>query len=258
MSAYANGQIPASALVSIGNGARLVASAASRWFVIVAEVEDRSGWTPRPTGPLDAYRPLSGSYYAQTETFLRRYTTQYLPGRPSKQWAGRTYWLRAGQASAAVPGTSNHGWGSAVDVADIGGFGGTRYDQFAQVATAHGLTNTEGRSVGEAWHWVDQATVHAIRNGTTLPTAPVVTAPAVTTPAPITLMEDDVARIIQHPNGALALVGPGPRMIRLRTMTEVQAVQATGQAEGALIALPNPLIWDTCKGVAERAGTYTD
>jgi hypothetical protein len=68
--------------------------------------------------------------------------------------------------------------------------------------------------------------------------------------------DDDMARLIRHPNGTIALAGPGPRMTVLRTMTEVQAMQATGQATGPIIQLPDGLIWRTCKAVAERAGDY--
>lgn len=231
MPTYSNGLIPASALVPIGGGARLLASAAARWSAIVAEVEHLHGWTPTPTGSMDGYRPLSGSYYAQTETFLRRYTTQYLPGRPTKTWQGRTWWLKAGEASAAVPGTSNHGWGSAVDVAALGGFATTRFAQFAAVAARHGMSNTEGRSIGEYWHWVDPATVQAVRNGTyTVPSAPV-TAPVVTAPAPIAPLlanQGDpmfIAKSIQ--DGTFWLVGPG-FCHRLTSMAQVTPYQAGG------------------------------
>src|SRR4029079_12224102 len=53
--------------------------------------------------------------------FLQRYTTSNT-GRKSKVWNNRTYWLKRGMAMAAVPGTSNHCWGCAVDAA-LGGYG---------------------------------------------------------------------------------------------------------------------------------------
>jgi len=150
-----NGLLPDSALVAVAGcpGARMTPATAASWAAIRAEVFALHGWTPQLTGPLDAYRPLSGEYYCQTETFLRRYSPTWLAGRSSKTWQGRTYWLRPGQAMAAVPGTSNHGWGTTADVANLGGFAGARYRQFAAVAKRHGWSNAEGRRVLEAWHW---------------------------------------------------------------------------------------------------------
>lgn len=69
--------------------------------------------------------------------------------------------------------------------------------------------------------------------------------------------EDDVARLMLHPNGTVALIGPGPRMEVLRSPTEMDALRATGQVTGDLIRLSDSLIWDTCVNIATRAGTYT-
>lgn len=183
--AYSNGQIPDSALVTISGGARLVAPAADAWGRVQREVQRRYGWTPQPTGPLDGYRPLSGNYYAQTETFLRRYQpsyTQYAIGKKDqRKWNGRYYWRKAGTAAAAVPGTSNHGWGAAVDVTGLGGFYAVRYAQFSDVATEYGWSNVEGRSINEYWHWVHTSTAQLVKNGQTtggsVPSGPDVNAP---------------------------------------------------------------------------------
>ena len=76
---------------------------------------------PRPTGftltMTGAYRTFQG----QKDLFEQRYTTTDT-GRKSKVWNSTTYWLKPGMAMAAVPGTSNHGWGCAVDTA-LGGYG---------------------------------------------------------------------------------------------------------------------------------------
>lgn len=147
-----NGRLAPGALAPIAGhpGARLRPDAAGSWARIRSETARQHGWTPAITSNADAYR----SYETQLRIFIDRYTTAYLAGRPTKTWNGRTYWLKHGNATAAVPGTSNHGWGLAVDVTGLGGFGGTRYAQLAAVAIWHGWTNTEGRSIGEAWHWV--------------------------------------------------------------------------------------------------------
>lgn len=57
------------------------------------------------------------SYQSQVTLFLSRYTTTPLAGRPTKIWQGVTYWQKPNTAMAAVPGTSNHGWGLAIDFA---------------------------------------------------------------------------------------------------------------------------------------------
>lgn len=77
-------------------------------------------------------------------------------------WWGR----RRGTAAAAVPGTSNHGSGRAVDVKTSRSAGDPPYSvavvftsftdpdrlRFLRVAAAHGWADDEGRSVGELWH----------------------------------------------------------------------------------------------------------
>lgn len=59
---------------------------------------------------------------------------------------------------AAVPGTSNHGWGIAVDLGcGVGIFGNTRHVWFAVNAPRFGFSQPEwallGSSRAEAWHW---------------------------------------------------------------------------------------------------------
>ena len=73
----------------------------------------RAGILLKSAGFHDSYRP----YETQDRTFRARYSTSPIPGRPTKRWLGRTWWLRPGMATAAVPGTSNHGRGLAVDTA---------------------------------------------------------------------------------------------------------------------------------------------
>ena len=70
----------------------------------------------KPTSSADAYRPLS----VQEAGFLKRYTNSAKGsvGTPRK-YKGKLWWLKKGFAPMAVPQTSNHGWGLAVDIADI-------------------------------------------------------------------------------------------------------------------------------------------
>lgn len=81
--------------------------------------------------------------------------------------AKSSYWTRkASSAAAAVPGTSNHGGGVAVDVKTSRQGGDPGYDvsvifgswtdidrtRFLQVAAEHGWDDDEGRIVSEHWH----------------------------------------------------------------------------------------------------------
>jgi len=156
-----NGALPASLRASVGGGLQLELGAALTWQRIVADVEREYGWTPTPSPGASGYRTL-----AQQETlFQQRYSTIFSEGdrnlAHAKTWQGKTWWLRPGVAPAATPGTSNHGYGKAMDVGYLGGFGTTRYNQFKTVAARYGWDNVEGKSINEPWHWVQTRAVTA-------------------------------------------------------------------------------------------------
>lgn len=71
------------------------------------------------TSTTDTYRP----YHRQRNTFLKRYSETFTNRIPpvSRKWEGKRYWLRKGFAPSASPGTSNHGWGLAIDIAHASG-----------------------------------------------------------------------------------------------------------------------------------------
>jgi hypothetical protein len=139
------------------SGARLRFGAAYRWNLIRNEVHDTYGWWPEITSAGDGYRSLA----RQELLFKQNYVPWVTGFGPSKNYEGQTWWRRtASTPSAAVPGTSNHGWGKTVDVVNVGHLNQynpttTRYKQFAAVAAKHGFSNSEGRSIGEPWHWTD-------------------------------------------------------------------------------------------------------
>jgi peptidoglycan hydrolase-like protein with peptidoglycan-binding domain len=110
-----NGKIPLDRMLKVaplGSG-YLIPEAAAAWRNL-QNAASAAGFTLTMTG---AYR----SYDQQVALFNERYSTA-ATGGGSKTWNGTTYWLKAGMAMAAVPGTSNHGWGCAVDTA-LGGYG---------------------------------------------------------------------------------------------------------------------------------------
>jgi hypothetical protein len=87
-----NGRIPDSALVGIPGG-RLAKEAAANWLALRAKGGKEMGIWISPLGPQSSYRT-----FAQQQQFWNLY--------------------RSGRGNlAARPGTSNHGWGNAVDLA---------------------------------------------------------------------------------------------------------------------------------------------
>lgn len=90
-----------------------------------------------------AYR----SYESQVALFLQRYTDTYLPLRnvttSTRTYQGKTWYLRRGMAPAASPGTSNHGYGIAID---LGWWTGVNAPGLSDIA---GIT-----SKANGWKWL--------------------------------------------------------------------------------------------------------
>jgi hypothetical protein len=86
-----NGRLPASMLAPIPGG-RLAKPAALRWNAMCFARRRQGKPIPMPNGPLSTFRTFVG------QVFERR------------SWCARGHC-----ENAAIPGTSNHGWGTAVD-----------------------------------------------------------------------------------------------------------------------------------------------
>ena len=123
---YANGRIPDSYLSSIPGG-RLRHDAAAAWNAMVVEARHRGFAVPYPAGSVSSYRPYSAQVY---------FWNLYQSGRGNP---------------AARPGTSNHGWGVAVDVKSDG------WRTMQILGSKYGFTHIEGAQVHEAWHWSNAA-----------------------------------------------------------------------------------------------------
>lgn len=129
-------------------GQQLDARAAASWDRLWDAVVSTYAW---PMEITDSYRPRS----VQEDIFLDRYRTQATGSGPFndvRHYNGRRY-VRVQGYAAAIPGTSNHGWGRAVDVADMGGFSNSRYRALSALAPYYGWSNAAGRRIGEWWHW---------------------------------------------------------------------------------------------------------
>jgi LAS superfamily LD-carboxypeptidase LdcB len=107
-----NGRIPEFLLVGIKPYGKLHRVTADAWRALRWNAH-RDGIRPmKPTSTADTYR----SFEQQRAGFLARYQREQIPGASTRTWKGETFFLRKGFAPMAVPGTSNHGLGLAIDV----------------------------------------------------------------------------------------------------------------------------------------------
>jgi LAS superfamily LD-carboxypeptidase LdcB len=124
---WANGRIPAEQLCSIGSGHRLRCDAAAAYQTMSAAYAATFG---SPLCITDSYRSLD----AQVEAHHRKPTI------------------------TAVPGTSNHGWGLAVDLCGGVNLFGTAQTVWMQLNAGHyGWVHPDWAQAGgqnpEPWHW---------------------------------------------------------------------------------------------------------
>lgn len=154
MAPLKNGQLPESTLRRSVVGVDLRADASRSMDRIAKEFKKKAGIALVAT---DGYRELSGHRYAQREIFLARYEPRKTGGGTfgDVRWYNGVRYARIRGAAAAIPGTSNHGWGLAVDLGSgiNVAFTAKNHLIFAALAKRHGWSNAEGRSVNEPWHW---------------------------------------------------------------------------------------------------------
>lgn len=84
------------------------------------EAANAAGIDLSPTSSADTYRSLEMQEYG----FFQRYTdkpNKRLMKQKPRIYKGRAWYLRKGMAPMAVPGTSNHNLGIAVDIANASG-----------------------------------------------------------------------------------------------------------------------------------------
>ena len=149
--AYANGRLPAAALVDLpttysnaGRREQLDARAAASLTRVLLRAVAHSGANFQI---YDAYRSLE-----EQAAMLRR---NYRPVNRARykstdrSYQGRTWARKPGRPSTASPGYSNHGTGLAIDIHP-----GPIQEWLQRNGRAYGWTWTEGRKLGEPWHFV--------------------------------------------------------------------------------------------------------
>jgi hypothetical protein len=142
-----NGRLASTDLSPIAGGGYLRKDAAAAWNTMAAKARKRGLGEIAVKGPDSAYRVYARQVY----------------------W--RTYWCNRGMCyMAAVPGTSNHGWGVAVDVdARVAAI-------IAQIGAEYGWDRACSDAKWEAWHhkwcggWSGSNPGTSGRGGTRYPT----------------------------------------------------------------------------------------
>jgi peptidoglycan hydrolase-like protein with peptidoglycan-binding domain len=234
--AYGNGNIPTAkmtlvdpALKASGAG-YLIPEVAVRWQSL-QQAAKAAGYTLTMTG---AYRSLA----QQVELFTERYTLQNTGVQP-RTYKGKTYWLKPGNAMVASPGTSNHGWGAAIDMALM--VGGklvavtANYVQWAAgVAVAHGFSWEDS----ESWH------IHAIDMGSNAPAVP--SAPSQPANGP--------SGPSGVPQPTLQLGSSGPPVAQLQQLCAAHSWGTPGNADGKF----GPRTQAAVKAMQTAIGTTAD
>ena len=144
-----NGELPASVLRNIKapNG-QLHRLAATAWNAMqLAAYFD--GIELKHVG---AYRPFD----QQIKLFRERYTASPTGRTPqvTRTYQNTTWYLKKGMAPAGTPGTSNHGWGLAIDVASASG---KRLDWLL----GDGFSTSNALKFGFSWEVKDGANAEA-------------------------------------------------------------------------------------------------
>ena len=141
------GEIPAYLLRNIRPYGRLHWLAAQAWEAMRRQAH-ADGIRPfKPTSVGDTYRDLA----TQERGFLARYTRAPIANsRSVRVYKGERYFLKPGLAPMAVPGTSRHNLGLAVDVSEASG---ARLAWMEANCPSFGFC-WEFRSGAEPWHIV--------------------------------------------------------------------------------------------------------
>jgi LAS superfamily LD-carboxypeptidase LdcB len=110
------GKLPVELLTSLPGGGKLHHLAAQAWLAMVEHAKVVN-IELKPTSNGDLYR----TYEAQLAGFKQRYLLTDTGTGKTRQFEGKTWYLKPKMAPLAAPGTSNHNLGLAIDVANANG-----------------------------------------------------------------------------------------------------------------------------------------
>lgn len=152
---YKNGLLPSGRLKPVKCGGQMYAPVAV-WFDKMYDAALAAGFKFRNVG---AFR----SFQSQLTLFKSRYSdapTDRVP-KVTRHYEGKTWYLNKGMSPSATPGTSNHGWGLAMDLGydvkgNIASMGGKCLDWLCANGPRYGfyLQGSDPKNPEfEAWHW---------------------------------------------------------------------------------------------------------
>jgi peptidoglycan hydrolase-like protein with peptidoglycan-binding domain len=155
---YKNGQLAESVLAPVKTGGKMYAPVAAQ-FNKMYDAALAAGFKLKNVGD---YRSFQG----QLSMFMDRYVTTDTGTGVTRQYEGKTWYLKKGKAPSAAPDPtglkgSNHGWGLAIDLGyDVNGkltsMGGACFDWMCANAPKYGFYlqgNNRASKEFEAWHW---------------------------------------------------------------------------------------------------------
>jgi hypothetical protein len=217
-----NGKLTPKMMKKVKCGGQMWNSAADA-FNALYDAALAAGYKLRNIGD---YRPFEG----QLSMFMDRYDQKATGRKPeiTRTYQGKTWYLKKGKSPSGTPGTSNHGFGLAIDIAidnkgKIQAIGGTKaYAWMCQNAPSYGFylqgapTRPDGKPNPEyeAWHWqycLGDGVAPAMSGS-----APAAPAPAPAAPAPAPAAPQKAA---DPSNDKVLTVGSkGPEVIELQKL----------------------------------------
>lgn len=214
-----NGRLATEDLVATVSGGLLHRQAARSWNALVAAAKN-AGYNLTYT-----YGGMYRSYESQVTLFLSRYQLTYIEYKPgvvkTKMYNGRVYYQRPNTAEAASPGTSNHGYGLAIDTAL-----GTSPSNAVYIGAALPWLMLNAHKFGFSWELQSEPWHLRLVTGDKIPQAvldyeasllpPPVVEPVVLPPVPPDLdLETEMPVIVTSSGGADAVVTFGGERIRM-------------------------------------------
>ena len=114
-----SGEIPANLLRAIEGKGKLHHLAADAYEAMDAAA-NAAGIDLAPTSQADTYRSLETQEYGFYQRHTNKPNKKLMKQKP-RIYKGEAWYLKKGMAPMAVPGTSNHNWGIAIDIANASG-----------------------------------------------------------------------------------------------------------------------------------------
>ena len=211
--AVANGRLNTKFLTAIpaayhthGTTAYLQADAADAFLRVAAAFQARFG---KRLVAMSFYRPHAD----QVRIFLKNYykVSRARYKKTDRSYNGSTYALRSGMAPVASPGYSNHGLGITVDFnSGVQTRYSAEHNWMLSEGTKYGWDWTEGKRIGEPWHWSYNSSKDRMKGAAIAPTPAKPYAPPVVV-ADVAETQEQLAALGYSPGPVDGSLGPSTR-----------------------------------------------